>query len=60
MKVTVEFNMDNADFDYNPEPALRRLFEKAVEFITDETTEVGILRDINGNKVGTVTVEGYL
>lgn len=60
MNVKIEFNMDNSDFDVYAEQTIRKVLDKAVEFILNDTIEVGILRDINGNRIGTVVVTEHL
>ena len=65
MKITVEFDTDNAAFDGDPVPEVHRILDRAKHQIADylsywqegDGEAKTALRDINGNKVGTVKVE---
>jgi hypothetical protein len=58
--VTIVFNMDNAAFYDNPQGEVRRVMEKATDYIINEPCgPCGFVRnllDINGTTVGSVTV----
>lgn len=60
MKVTIEFDMDNADFDNFAGQAIRQVLRQATDFILDSTDRAGILRDTNGNRIGQVTVTDWV
>lgn len=62
MKAIIEIDMDNAAFEDCANQELQRILEGVVEGL-DEFGETfyqskGILRDTNGNTVGTFRVEG--
>jgi len=54
MKVTIEFNSDNAAFD--DESEIKRVLLQAIQKICQGKDD-GKLMDINGNKVGCFEVE---
>lgn len=57
MTITIKINTDNAAFESRRE--LRRILLEAVDQVTSRTrAELGPLRDVNGNTVGSVTVRG--
>ena len=56
MKLTLEFEMDNAAFDDNPLTEAARILREAAGML-DTGTDNGKLRDVNENTVGRFEVE---
>ena len=57
MKVSIEFNTDNAAFSDHPESEMHRVFTQIQQQLTHQQTIGveslgGIIRDSNGNTVG--------
>lgn len=57
MKCKIEISMDNAAFFDNPTEIHHILSKAAAWAELAQIGSVGVLRDSNGNKVGTVTLE---
>ena len=63
MKLTIEIKMDNAAFDEGPETEAARILRELAEQLEDNwyfakmDNELPLI-DINGNRVGSVRVEG--
>ena len=53
MKIIITFETENASFVENFEYEVSRIMAQAKDFICDDS-DTDILRDTNGNKVGTV------
>lgn len=61
MKATITIQMDNDAFTWNPAEELARILRELAARVTDNTILAGtemIARDINGNRVGSLVVEG--
>ena len=57
MKAQITINMDNAAFDETPASELGRILRRlAADIEAGELVPI-ILRDINGNRVGSFTLE---
>jgi len=60
MKAQITINMDNAAFEDTPEIELGRILEKLSRSVQSQPLSVGnsiLLRDVNGNRVGELTIE---
>lgn len=58
MTYTIKINTDNAAFEHGPEDELGRILMCLGQLIIDEERIPNVpIRDANGNKCGTVTVE---
>lgn len=48
----VHIEMDNADFDENPQNELARIFRDLAERMESGISDVTFIRDQNGNRIG--------
>lgn len=60
MKITIEFDTDNAAFEDNFLMSVTKTLQQAKEAIIDSENTTGIrrpLKDTNGNRIGVVNIE---
>lgn len=56
MEFTLNFNVDNAAFDGDPEFEIKRQLETVVYHVDHGRTSAG-LYDVNGNRIGRFEIE---
>lgn len=51
-RLFVHIEMDNADFDENPQSELARIFRDLADRMENGISDVTLIRDRNGNRIG--------